>query len=207
MTGRAELRALPALLALCACSGCMLIPIPVRRTLPDPIRQVVVVQEGTGGPVADAEVVMYAEPLRESFSFWPPHYAATFTPPGKTSLVIELEQGAPGRYTPRRRRVWRYVWPYGIGPWAAHDDYTVTVSARAKGYVPVTATYCFEGPPNVDQEIWKPRPHFSFPQFARDGTLTVILRGTHADASDPAKRHRELRAATGGGGPATTRRP
>ena len=177
-----------ALAGLCACSGCALVPFPVSRTLPDPVQQVEVVREDTGRPIADAEVVMHADRFKNWMRSFPPSCTADFSPATDTSVVIQLRQESPGHFTPERRRVWRYVRPWGVGPLGTtvHEDYTLTVSARSDGYVPVTATYWPVGDLNPAPLIAAHNAPVSFPRFGTNGTLTVFLRVRDVEPHNPA---------------------
>jgi hypothetical protein len=168
---------------LCACSGCALVPFPVSRTLPDPIRQVEVVQEGTAQPIADAEVVMHAERFKNWMRSFPPHYSADFTPAAETSIVVPLQRVTAGCFTPEPQRVRRYVRPWGLGPLGTtvHEDYTVTISVRAEGYTPVTAKYSPTGGMNADAWMARADAPFLPTQFGKDGTLTIFLRAKNAE--------------------------
>ena len=179
--------------ALLACSGCALVPIPFSRTLPDPIRQIDVVQVDTGQPISNAVVVMRADRFKNWIRSFPPHYANIYTPPAETSIVVRLEQEETGHFMPERRRVWRYVRPWGIGPLGTtiHEDYAVTISVRADGYIPVTATYWPGGRLNPEFGGNQKETDFRFPQFGTNGTLTVFLNrknaGGPANGSQPSR--------------------
>ena len=177
-----------ALVGLCACSGCGLVPIPVARTLPGAIRQIDVVEEGTGDSVSAAEVVIYADRFENWIRSFPPQYSASYIPPGAASVILPLKQESSGCFTPGRRRVWRYIRFWGFGPLGTsiHEDYAVTVSARADKRGAVTATYYPTGgftprlPPGYLESL-------SLPRLLTNGTLIVYLGRRHAepDAAAP----------------------
>jgi len=169
-----------AFLGLCMCSGCALVPFPISRTLPNPIRQIEVVQEDTGQTISNAEVVIYADRFENWMRSFPPFYAAAYTPPAKTSLIIPLKQAAIGQFTSARMRVWRYDRLWGFGPLGPiiYEDYTLTISARADDYNSVTATYYPTG--GFGSGIL-PRTDFSFPRLDTNGTLKIFLRRNHTE--------------------------
>ncbi len=185
MKSRVHLVILIALVGLIACSGCAIVPFPVSRTLPDPICRIQVIEQGTVQPIAKAEVVVHAERFKNWMRSFPPHCTAEFTPAGETSVVVSLHQLADGCFTPEPRKVRRYVRPWGIGPLGTtiHEDYVLTVSARAEGYTAVTATYSPAGDMNPSSEITREVAPVCFPQFGTDGTLTVFLRPQNADGA------------------------
>jgi hypothetical protein len=185
-----------AFTGVCACSGCGLVPFPVSRTLPDPIRRVEVLQEGTRQPVTNAEVVIHAERFKNWMRSFPPHYSADFTPATTTSVVIQVHEAAPGCFAAERRRVWRYVRPWGVGPLGTtiHEDYAMTVSVRAEDYSPVTATYTV-GALNPDPRITE-RAHFVAPYFETNGTLLVFVHTRHAEPDGAANGSQPFRSET-----------
>lgn len=185
-----------AVSGLCACSGCALVPFPVSRTLPNPIRQVEVVQQGTYQPIANAEVVIHAERFKNWIRSFPPQLVGDFTPPAETGVVIPVQQAAPGRFTPERRRVWRYVRPWGIGPLGTtiHEDYALSVSARAEGYMPLTVTYSPAGSMNPAPEVIRADVPVCFPHFGTNGTLTVFLCRKDAERDGASNLNQPIRS-------------
>jgi hypothetical protein len=168
-------------------AGCGLVPIPVSRTLPDPIREIAVTRQGTGESVTNAEVVLFAVRFEKSWMrSWPPRYAVTFTSPGTNAVVIPLHQASPGLYRPERRRVTRQVRFWGIGPLGTtlHEDYALTLSVRADGCLPVTATYAPAGSFNAVPRL-AINPGLAVPQFDANGTLRVSLREESPNTSAP----------------------
>jgi hypothetical protein len=137
---------------------------------------------------------MHADRFKNWIRSFPPHYVNIYTPPAETSIVVQLEQGATGHFMPERRRVWRYVRPWGIGPLGTtiHEDYAVTISVRAEGYIPLTATYWPGGSLNPEFEVNRKATDFRFPQFETNGTVTVFLSRKNADGtvngSQPSRR-------------------
>src|SRR5688572_17193242 len=130
MKSPANLMMFVALVSLSICSGCALVPFPVYRTLPDPIRQVQVVEEGTEQPIGNVELVVHTERFKNWMRSFPPHCTAVFTPAGETSVVVSLHKLAGGRFIPEPRKVRCYVRPWGFGPLGTtiHEDYVLTVS-------------------------------------------------------------------------------
>jgi hypothetical protein len=194
---------LPPTLPFCGCllllgSGCSLVPIPVPRTLPDPIRQVEVVGEGSEQPVTNAEVVVYADRDKNWLRSFPPYYVAEFHPPQANSVVLRLEPAGPGRFSVERRHVWRYIWPWGIGPLgtALHEDYAVSVSARADGFEPVTATYWPQGGMNSEAAFAPGSTRFTPPRFGTNGVLTVLLKALDTGASGPVQASQPIGSGT-----------
>ncbi len=171
------------ILAAClVCSGCGLVPIPVARSLPGAVRQVKVVEDGSGDPVSGAEVVMYADRFENWSRSFPPSYSTNYAPPGRNSITLALRPESVGCFAPEQRRVWRYVRFWGLGPLGTtiHEDYTLTVSARAGGRGAMTAAYCPKGgfapqiPPGYAE-------HMSYPLLTTNGTLMVYLRKKNAE--------------------------
>ena len=182
---------LVTIVALSVCSGCALVPFPVSRTLPDPIRKIQVVQDGTVQSITNAEVVMHAERFKNWMRSFPPYCAAGFTPAGENSVVVSLRQLADGCFIPEARKVFRYVRPWGIGPlgFVIHEDYVLMVSVRAEGYRAITAIYYPAGDINPSHEITQETAPVSFPQFGTDGTLTVFLRPEIAEPAGAGNSH------------------
>ena len=192
MSSRTNHIMLVTVVALSVCSGCALVPFPVTRTLPDPIRKIQVVQDGSVQPIANAEVVVYAERFKNWSRSFSPYCTAGFTPAGENSVVVSLSQLADGCFIPEARKVFRYVRPWGIGPlgFVIHEDYVLKVSVRAEGYRAVTAMYCPAGDMNPSLEITQGTAPVSFPQFGPDGTLTVLLRPEIAEPDCADNSHR-----------------
>ena len=102
-----------------------------------------------------------------------------------------MKPESAGCYTPERRRVWRYIRFWGIGPLGTsiHEDYTLTVSARADGRGAMTATYCPKGgfapqlPPGYVERV-------SYPRLATNGILIVYLNKESAEPDGAGNSHR-----------------
>jgi hypothetical protein len=171
---------------------------PVSRMLPDPIRQVDVVQADTGQMVSNAEVVIYADRFTNWIRSFPPRYAVTYTPPAETSIIVPLKQEPKGKFTTGRLRVSRYVRPWGIGPLgtAIHEDYTLTISVRAVGYNPVTATYCPTGGFAPLHSELAASGDVSLPRLGTNGTMEICLRRNRTDQDAAAKQILPVRLAT-----------
>ncbi len=156
-------------------------PIPVARSLPGAVRQIKVVEDGSGDPVSGAEVVMYADRFENWSRSFPPSYSTNYAPPGTNSITLALKAESAGCFTPEQRRVWRYIRFWGFGPLGTsiHEDYTLTVSARADGRGAMTATYCPNGgfvpqvPPSYAERM-------SCPLLTTNGTLIVYLSKKNA---------------------------
>jgi hypothetical protein len=177
------------------CSGCAIIPFSVSRTLPDPIQKVEVLKEETGQPVENPEVVMYAERFKNWTRSFPPHYTAAYIPPTQASVVVPLQGTTHGSFIPEKRRVRRAIRPWGIGPLGTtiYEDYSLTVSARAAGRIPVTARYWPDGGLNP---MLGATGTFKFPIFRTNGIMTVYLRATNAEPSGAANGSQPIRSET-----------
>jgi hypothetical protein len=139
----------PVLGFLLLSSGCALVPIPIPRALPEPVRRVAIVDAKTGVPITNAEVVMYADRFTNWMRSFPPRCSDDYIPPSANSLEIRLKSTATGQFVPIRKHVWRFVRPWGIGPLGTtlYEDYEVTVAARAPDYLSSSVSWSPGAPP------------------------------------------------------------
>ncbi len=167
-------------------SGCGLLQIPYPRTLPEPIKQIVVVQEGTNQPIADSEVVIHANRHKNWMMSFSPMYGDEFRPPTETTIIIPVIPVEAGCFTPEPTKVWCRLHIWGLGPLGTtiYEDYPVTVYARAEGYAPVSATYWPERVFNIYDDERHTDRLFTPPIFDGDGTLTVFLRLKEVEQDD-----------------------
>jgi hypothetical protein len=169
-----------AFVGLFVCAGCGLVPIPVSRTLPNPIRQIEIVREDTSQTISNAEVVIYADRFKNWTRSFPPYYTVAYMPPTKNSLIIPLKEESSGVFTNGKLQVWRFIRPWGVGPLGTtmYEDYKLTVSVRADGFNSVTATYF---PAGGFHPQFVPQTNFSFPRLGTNGSLTIYLRRSDAE--------------------------
>ena len=85
----------PMLLCLIIITGCGLVPIPFSRNLPDPIQKVVVLDERTDQPVADADVVILARPFSNWSNSFPPHFSSELPDTDGTYVQIPMQPVMP----------------------------------------------------------------------------------------------------------------
>lgn len=130
---------IPIVVLLCG-TGCALVPIPVARTLPDQFAEVALRDAADGAPVDGATVNVFGDRFTNWKRFFPPHCTTNYSTPAKDSVVLVVSPKGDGRYVIERRRVFRKIRPWGIGPLgtAIHQDYACTVSAKAAGFIPMT---------------------------------------------------------------------
>ncbi len=124
-------------------SGCGLISIPRTRVLPEPVRVIELLDVETEAKVQHAETGCFITPYENWANSFPPYAWHDVIRPGDDDIVLSLVPDAGGRFSVETIRKTAYVKPYGITPlgFVIFEDYYVTITARAEGYMPFLFRY------------------------------------------------------------------
>jgi hypothetical protein len=143
--------------------GCGIIPMSYTRTLPKSIASIAVVDAMTGENIPDAEILCSYEKFVHKMTNFPPSVTQRFVETSGT--VLSTTRHPDGTFFIETRDVTVSRKFFTI------EDYTVTIRARSKAYIPMSLRYFPRGEP-YGEHTWQ---NGSRTILTEDGHLTIRL--------------------------------
>jgi hypothetical protein len=152
-------------------AGCGLIPIPRTRILSESIHTIEVIDHETQERIHHAQILCFYTRFENWANSFPPYARHEFIT--STDHLLSSTKQPDGTFVMKPKRVTAYIKPVGITPFGStiFDDYMLTISSQAEGYIPLSITY-YPGNTPFGERLWENGSHTHLTQ---EGHFQIYL--------------------------------